>query len=388
MRNERQPQRGIERVDRSVAMTLFVRFFTVDADLHHRGALVPVAAGIAAPQEVAFVFIQFEEWLVPSENPEDKQLKRSLRRLEFVALVLEAFDLLQDLGNLGGPFGKLETHRGGFDQHVGLSGKIGNGHNALIADERRVDMFVSSRQFLDGMHMQAPFVGECRAANEGSTDVMRHVGHLVDEARQIGQSRQVVDQRAGAFQLQQRDDGREVAVADALAVTVHRPLNLHGPRVDSRQSIGYTEPAVVMRVGTDRTTHRRRGRFGRFGHKRRKTSAIGVAKNNEIGTRLRSGFDRGQGILPVFAVTVEEVLRIIKHFPPVRLEESHRVADHGKVLFQGYPEDFYDMQRPCFAHDRDHGRPGVEQLADLRIVLHLHAAAPRHAESRDLCVFP
>ena len=167
--------------------------------------------------------------------------------------------------------------------------------------------------------MQAPFVGEGRAADEGSADVMRHVGHLVDEARQIGQSRQVVDQRAAAFQLQQRDDGREVAVADPLAVTVHRPLHLHGPRVDSRQSIGHTEPAVVMRVGTDRTTHRRRGRFGRFGHKRRKTSTIGVAKNNEIGTRLRSGFYRGQRILPVFAVTVEEVLRIIKHFPSVRL---------------------------------------------------------------------
>ena len=217
---------------------------------------------------------------------------------------------------------------------------------------------------------------------------MRHIGHLIDEARKLGQSRQVTDQHLATFQLQQRDDGGEVAIADALAIAVHRSLHLHGTGFDRGQSIGHAETAVVVRVGTDRTRHRCRGCFGRFRDKRRKTSAVGIAKHNEICTRFRSGFDRGQRILAVFAVAVEEVLRIVEDLPPVRLEEGNRVADHGKVFFQSYAKDFRDMQRPCFPHDRDHRRLGVEQLAHLRIVLHLHAAAPRHAESCDLRVLP
>ena len=85
------------------------------------------------------------------------------------------------------------------------------------------------------------------------TDVVRHVGELVHEVRQLAQACEIETKRDAHLDLKRGHDRREVAVPHALTVAVDRALDLIGSGAHGGQSIGDTDAAVIVRVDADWT---------------------------------------------------------------------------------------------------------------------------------------
>ena len=88
------------------------------------------------------------------------------------------------------------------------------------------DMFKTVRHLLHRVDVHPAFVGKGRRSDVGSPDVVSAVGEIVDEAGHVGQFADVRDHGSIHFQLEIGNDGSEVAVPNALSVTVDGSLLL------------------------------------------------------------------------------------------------------------------------------------------------------------------
>ena len=217
---------------------------------------------------------------------------------------------------------------------------------------------------------------------------MRDVREFIDEICQLAQPGEVEPERDAHLELEIRHHGREVAVPNALAVSVDGALHLHRAGVHGGERIGHADAAVVVRVDADGLAERGDDIAGRALDELGQTPAIRLAEHDEIGTRVVRRLHGFQRIRRIFPVAVEKVLGVIEHLAALRLEVTHGVGDHREVFLERDLEDLGDMQRPRLADDRHRGRLRIEEHLHLRIVFDPHLAAARHAECGDLRVLP
>ena len=238
------------------------------------------------------------------------------------------------------------------------------------------------------MNVQASLVRKCRQAHIRRADIVRDVGQLVDEDGDLAEHAQVGNYFEAEFQLQRRDQGGQVAVADPLAVAIDRPLNLNGTGFDGDKGIGYTKAAIIVRVNSDRRSQMRNRPRGRFSQKIGQRAAIGIAQHDQVRASLMGGLDGRQRVVWILAKAVEEMLGVIEDLAIMLLQEANRVGDHGEILLEADPKHLGDVQRPGFTNDGYHRRFRRQQHLHLGVLLNLHSAAARHSERGDLRVLP
>ena len=157
-------------------------------------------------------------------------------------------------------------------------------------------------------------------------------------------------------------------------------------RLDARERIRHAETDVVMRVHADFANElgKRRARDAR--DFTRQTTAVRVAQHDHVRARLLRRLPGRNGILLIQLVAIEAMLRVVDDELPVVFQELHGVTDHAEIFVRRAAQDFLHMQHGSLAEDRHDRRLGFEQEADLIVLLHRHALAPRRTESRELRV--
>ena len=359
------------------------------ADPHLDRGLAHRLRPIAAHRHV--VAVDREEQLrVVVEHPADEQGQRRLGRLVLVAGVLAVLDLGRDGLGLGLACRQLEAQLGGLDQDVGPAGHVAHEHAAVVAHRLRRDVLVAAGHPFDGVHVDATLVREGRLSDPWLARVVAHVGDAVHELRQLLELGQRLGRHPAQahLELHDGDHAGEVAVARALTVAVDHALDVGRAGLEGGDAVGHAQPAVVVGVDADGRAELALGEGGDPGDLRRQASAVGVAQADDIGPGLLGGLPGGQRVVGLVLEAVEAVLGVVHHGLPVVLEEADRVADHAEVLVGLGAEHLGDMEQPRLAHDGDHRGLGIEQHADLLIVLDRHALAAGEAEAGDAGVLP
>jgi hypothetical protein len=207
--------------------------------------------------------------------------------------------------------------------------------------------------------------------------------------RELGEVRhRALRQRVGDAELERevRRDRHDVGVARALAVAVHRPLNLQHPGVHRDERVRDRAPSIVVDVDPQRRArlvahdlHDPRDVEGQH-------PAVRVAEHQPLGAGfLRRGDHRHRerGVTPI---AVEEMLRIEEDAPPLCPEERDRVAHHRDAFVQVGPQRLGHVQIPRLADQADHLGAGVEQIAEHLGILGTLARPSGHPERRQLRV--
>ena len=260
----------------------------------------------------------------------------------------------------------------------------------MVAHRLRRDVLVAASHPLDGVHVDAALVREGRLADPRLARVAAHIGDAVHELREFLELGQRLGRHAAEphLELHDGDHAGEVAIACALAVAVDHALNLGRSGLEGGDAIGHAQPAVIVGVDADGRAELALGKGGDARDFRRQASAVGVAQADDIGSGLLGGLPRRQRVLGLILEAVEAVLSIVNHGFPVVLEEADRVADHADVLVGFGAQHLGDVQQPRLAHDGDHRGLGIQQHADLLVILDRHALAAGEAEAGDAGVLP
>ena len=197
----------------------------------------------------------------------------------------------------------------------------------------------------------------------GARVIVRAVGEFVHEIGQLREPRQVRDEFQAHLRLQTGDDGGEVAVAGAFAVTVDRPLHLHRSGADGGQRVGHAQAAIVVRVDAERQSIKSLlGERVTSGGERNKNllghaPAVGVAEHEDFCPAFPCGAQGIQRVDGVGLVPVEEMFGVVDDLAAVAaLRCSDGVRDHLDVFLQSDVQDLLDVQIPAFAEDGDHRR--------------------------------
>jgi hypothetical protein len=138
--------------------------------------------------------------------------------------------------------------------------------------------------------------------------------------------------------------------------------------LNSGDGIGNSESAIVVGVDPD-IGFGEAGSNGAYngGDFRRKTSSVGVAKDEVIGSSLGGGFQSTEGVFVVGGETVKEVFGIVDGFTALFFEEGDGIRDHAEIFYGGCAEDFFDMKEPAFSKDSNDGSFGFDEEFDLGI---------------------
>ena len=158
-------QGGVEGVYGAIAIGHRVGWTVIDANFD--GGLAFVPARIGGPAKGAGIFFELEEWSVLAEMATEEQFEGGFSGLEFVAFAFEAFYFGENLGDFHTAFGEREAEFFRFNEDIGLTRHIRNGDDPFVADQCRVNMFVSSCKFLNRMDMESSFVGKSGGADIG-----------------------------------------------------------------------------------------------------------------------------------------------------------------------------------------------------------------------------
>ena len=200
----------------------------------------------------------------------------------------------------------------------------------------------------------------------GGARAGRPVRHLVHEERQV---RQLRHRRLGKavqthLQPQTGDDGEQIRVSRPLAVAVDGALDVDRARAHGGKGVGRAAVRVVVGMHPHRHAGKRRHDAGDdLGNLVGERAAVRVAGNERVRARLGGGPERGDRVLRVRLVAVEEVLGVVDDLAPVVLEEADGVADHGQVLVEGRLERLDHMEVPGLAEQRDDRGVRVEEMA-------------------------
>ena len=232
--------------------------------------------------------------------------------------------------------------------------------------------------------VQPALVRECAAAHIRLRCHLRHIRHLRHIAARLSQRRQLRIRYAihAQLQLQIGDERHHIRVAAALAVAVHRALNLLAARLHRRDSARHRHIGVVVRMNPQR----RVGMPPRFGNNRRdfvrQRAPIGIAQHNALRPRQRRRPNRLQCVLRVCLVAVKEMLGVKEHPPTALRQKRHRVRNHSEIFFKRSLQHALHMQVPALAHQRRHFGFGVKQRREIGVLRRVDIGVARAAESR------
>jgi hypothetical protein len=198
--------------------------------------------------------------------------------------------------------------------------------------------------------------------------VRRQVDELGDVPADRGQPRQPALGQAPdtELQLEVRDARHQVGVARALAVAVHRALQLGGPTQHGGDGVADRAARVVLGVDADLLVGAEEGRHlaDDVLHLVGQRPAVRVAQDQAVGAVGRGGFEHAEGVLGVGLVPVEEVLRVEEHAEPGPLQELDRLADHGHALLERGAERLDDVVVPRLADDARRRRTRADQRGE------------------------
>ena len=115
-------------------------------------------------------------------------------------------------------------------------------------------------------------------------------------------------------------------------------------------------------------------------------AAIGVAQNQQVGSRLFRGLERLQGIGRVGFVAVKEMLGVIDHFPAMGFQEGHGIPNQVEIFLQRDAQGHFHVQVPGLPEDRHHRRAGFDQRLQILVVGHAVARVAGAAKRREFGV--
>ena len=184
------------------------------------------------------------------------------------------------------------------------------------------------------------------------------------------------------------NDGGQVGIPIALAITVHRALHHDGSGFQSRQAHGHAYANVVVAMHADTSGgkslhHRPRD----FLYLRHELAAIGLAKYEKVGTASFRRFQGGEGVLGVVEITVVEVFGVVDDLLPLLLEVADGILDHCQVLLRGGADHLGYVQKPALPEYGDYGGGGIKQKLNLGIFFYGYVCPASGTEGRQLCVF-
>ena len=169
---------------------------------------------------------------------------------------------------------------------------------------------------VDPGDVHAALVGERVATHVGRVGIGREVEQLGDVVGRRRQRRQlgVGEALVAELELEVGDDRDEVGVAAALAVAVHRALDVGGPRHDPRPA--RWPPRSRRRHGcgcppAPRSPATPRRRLMAAPTDVGQRAAVGVAAHHGLGAGLGGGAQAAQRVVAVVGVAVEEVLGVV-----------------------------------------------------------------------------
>ena len=324
-----------------------------------------------------------------------QDFERTVRGIKLVAVLFHKFDFRYDPAGIRAQGIDIDAHFPGFVKDVAFAGQIGYHYPPVAAHQFRIDVLVGNRVAHDGADVQAALVTEGAPADKRPAGERGDVGGFADEPGNLFQLFQVFRRhtRVSHFQAEDGNDGGQVGVAAAFAVTVDSALHHVGPGPDAGQGVGHGQSAVVMGVDADFDPVAFSGRVQLIADRPGgpldilgQGAAVGVAQDQGVGPGVGRGGQGRQGVCRVPGVSVEKMLGVEKHFQVMLFQVSHGVTDHGQVFIQGVVHDFRDMQIPGLA-DNGHGRGAAfDQKFDVLILLHRHPAFTRGTEGRQPCV--
>ena len=172
----------------------------------------------------------------------------------------------------------------------------------MISNRSGIDVFEAGSDFVDGVDVHAAFVGEGGSANKGGAGVVMQVGQFVDKSGKLGKLLEIPLRQDlfSEFEFEEGEEGGEVAISRAFPVPVHRTLDLQRALLNSGDSIGNSESAIV--VGMDANLGLRKAGLNGAddgGDFRWKTASVGVAKNEVIGSSLGGGFKSSECVIGI-----------------------------------------------------------------------------------------
>gem|GEM_PF-2983755 len=305
------------------------------------------------------------------QDPLEEQLEGGVGRLVLVAAVLQLLEGLEEPAHALGARLHLQAHLAGLHHDAGAPGHVGDEHAGAVADLGGIDVLVAPGDLVGGVRMHPALVGEGAGPHEGGPQVRPLVRHVVDVEGKVAELREVFPAGEGIALLEDevRQDGSEVGVAVALAVAVHGPLHLDGPRPHRGETHGHAESTVI--VGVHAETKAREtlpDHPDDFLHLVDLGAPVRIAEDEVGGPVLGGRPQGGEGVLRVVAVPVEEVLGVVEDLAVGGGEEADRVADHGEVLLAGGPDDLLDVEKPGLAEDGDHRGARLEESGQLGIL--------------------
>ena len=300
--------------------------------------------------------------------------------------MLEILHLVGDAACHGVVVPEVDAEIRCFGADRGAPGLLADHCAAAVADALRIDVLIRVRGLGHRVHVLAALVGE-----RGAADVRRRVGrcdvgNLGDVTRDRGEPAQLLlgDHRDAHFHLQVGDQRAEIGVARALPVSVDAALHLHRAAADRRERVGHRAAGVVVAVDADDTAKPR----GDIPHQRfdsvRQRAAVGVAERQPLRAGAERGVETAQRVIRVAVLPVEEVLGVEYDTAILLHQPAYRVRDHAQVLVVAGAQHIRHLAVPRLAHQRDDRRAGVEQRAQLQVVLGPHLGPPRGAERSQL----
>ena len=387
IRHQRAAQRRVERVDRAVADGRVARAHAVGSfDHHHRFAerrliLVPLVVEHAEADEAEVVARE-------TERAQHQQLERGVGAVESVAQRLQPLELVEQHADLLVARLDVEAELLALVEDVGAPRELREHHVTVVADRRRVDMLVGVHAALDAGDVQSGLVREGAVPDVGLARMRRDVRQLVDQHRDLAQRLELARRHALVAELELKvgDDRDQVGVAAALAEAVDRALDLHGAAAHGGDRVGDRDLAVVVRMDSDRASHRLdRGLHAGLDFVRQ-AAAVGVAKRNQIDSGRIRRTQAGQRELGIGRKAVEEMFGVEDDLVDVALQVRDRVVQDLEVGLIGNPQRLAHVHVPGLA---DHGRDrslGAQQQRQVAIGRGARVGAPGRAEGRDLRV--
>jgi hypothetical protein len=313
---------------------------------------------------------------------------RSSSSKDASAARLALLDPLDDLLDDVRPRGDVHAEFGGLQLDGRAAGHLGDEDALVVADDLRVQVVVHLRRHLDRRRVQPGLVRERGRPDVGRVGVrcqVRDLGDRVRDALHLGQAAvgQDVPPHLGD---QAADHGEQIRVAGALPVAVGGPLHVRRAGIHGGQGVGHRATRVVLGVDAEPDAGAPLHVGHDVVHAHRQHAAVGVAQHADVRTGRGGGVEQPHAVVRVELVAVEEVLAVEEDAAAVLAQERHRVAHHRDVLLRRGAQRLAHVPHRGFRDDAHDRRAGVEQGADLRVVLHRDPGLAGRAERDELRV--
>ncbi len=176
-------------------------------------------------------------------------------------------------------------------------------------------------------------------------------------------------QVAPRLQLEVRHDREQVRVPGPLPVAVDAALHVAGPREDRGDRVGHRTAGVVVGVHAEAPVVALPDGGDDLLHPVGQHAPVGVAEDDVGGACGEGRLDGAQRVAGIEPVPVEEVLGVDDDAPALPHEVGDGVCDHAQVLLAGGAQGPLDVSDVALGDERDDVGGGVQQRADLHVVV-------------------